>query len=44
MLEQAGRDLIVLRDKLIAAAGAEFTTFYSSTLLRANAIGLDGRG
>jgi hypothetical protein len=44
MVEQAGLDLNVLRDKLIAAAGAEVTTFYYYTLRRANAIGLEGKG
>ncbi len=33
----------VLRDKLIAAAGGEVTTFYYYTLRRANAIGLEGK-
>ena len=44
MVEQAGVDVNVLLDKLVAAAGAEFTTFYYYTLLRVNAIGLDGEG
>ena len=44
MVEQAGLDVNVLLDKLVAAAGAEFTTFYYYTLLRVNAIGLDGEG
>jgi len=43
MVEQAGLDLNVLRDKLIAAAGAEVTTFYYYTLRGANAIGLEGK-
>ncbi|HWB71594.1 MAG TPA: ferritin-like domain-containing protein [Egibacteraceae bacterium] len=30
--------------KLVAAAGAEFTTFYYYTILRVNAIGLEGEG
>jgi ferritin-like protein len=33
-----------LLDKLVAAAGAEFTTFYYYTILRVNAIGLEGEG
>jgi ferritin-like protein len=33
----------VLLDKLVRAAGAEFTTFYYYTILRVNAIGFDGR-
>jgi ferritin-like protein len=37
-------DLKVLIDKLIHAAGAEFTTFYYYTILRVNSIGFDGEG
>jgi ferritin-like protein len=44
MVEQAGLDVDVLLNKLVAAAGAEFTTFYYYTILRVNAIGLDGEG
>jgi ferritin-like protein len=44
MVEQAGLDVNVLIDKLVAAAGAEFTTFYYYTILRINAIGLEGEG
>jgi ferritin-like protein len=44
MVEQAGLDVGVLLDKLVAAAGAEFTTFYYYTILRVNAIGLEGEG
>ena len=33
-----------LLTKLVAAAGAEFTTFYYYTILRVNAIGLEGEG
>jgi ferritin-like protein len=44
MVKQAGLDLNVLRHKLIAAAGAEVTTFYYYTLRRANAIGRDRTG
>ncbi|MEW6353470.1 MAG: ferritin-like domain-containing protein [Pseudomonadota bacterium] len=44
MVDKAGLDRKVLLDKLIAAAGAEFTTFYYYTLLRVNAIGMEGEG
>jgi ferritin-like protein len=44
MVEQAGVDVDVLLEKLVAAAGAEFTTFYYYTILRVNAIGLEGEG
>jgi ferritin-like protein len=44
MVEQAGLDLKVLMEKLVAAAGAEFTTFYYYTILRVNAYGLEGEG
>ncbi|MGH9182498.1 MAG: Dps family protein [Acidimicrobiales bacterium] len=44
MVEQSGLDVDVLLDKLVAAAGAEFTTFYYYTILRVNAIGLEGEG
>ena len=44
MVEQAGVDVNVLLDKLVRAAGAEFTTFYYYTILRVNAIGFDGEG
>ncbi len=44
VVEQAGIDVNVLIDKLIRAAGAEFTTFYYYTILRVNAIGFDGEG
>src|ERR1700693_4552681 len=43
-VEQAGVDVNVLVDKLIRAAGAEFTTFYYYTILRVNSIGFDGEG
>ena len=33
-----------LLDKLLRAAGAEFTTFYYYTMLRVNAIGFGGEG
>ncbi len=42
VVEQAGVDVNVLLDKLVRAAGAEFTTFYYYTILRVNAIGFDG--
>jgi ferritin-like protein len=44
VVEQAGVDLNVLIDKLIRAAGAEFSTFYYYTILRVNSIGFDGEG
>ncbi len=44
MVERAGIDVDVLIGKLVAAAGAEFTTFYYYTILRVNAIGLEGEG
>lgn len=44
MVEQAGLDVDVLIGKLVAAAGAEFTTFYYYTILRVNAVGLEGEG
>ena len=44
MVEDAGIDVQVLIDKLVAAAGAEFTTFYYYTILRVSSIGMDGEG
>ncbi len=44
MVEEAGLDVNVLLEKLIAAAGAEFTTFYYYTILRVAAIGMEGEG
>jgi ferritin-like protein len=44
MVEQSGLDINVLLEKLVAAAGAEFTTFYYYTILRVNSIGLEGEG
>src|SRR5438046_8842005 len=44
VVEQAGVKVDVLLDKLLRAAGAEFTTFYYYTILRVNAIGFDGEG
>src|SRR5213083_2605412 len=44
MVVKAGVDVDVLLKKLLAAAGAEFTTFYYYTILRVNLIGLEGEG
>jgi ferritin-like protein len=44
VVERAGIDVKQLLDKLVRAAGAEFTTYYYYTILRVNAIGLDGEG
>src|SRR5437016_14543969 len=44
VVEQAGIDVNLLLDKLVRAAGAEFTTFYYYTILRVNSIGFDGEG
>ena len=44
VVEKAGINLEVLLKKLVAAAGAEFTTFYYYTILRVAAIGMDGEG
>src|SRR6266705_3469077 len=44
MVTKAGINLPALLDKLIAAAGAEFTTFYYYTILRVAAIGMEGEG
>ncbi len=44
MVEKSGLDVDLLLKKLVAAAGAEFTTFYYYTILRLNAIGLEGEG
>jgi len=44
MVEEAGVDVAVLLDKLVAAAGAEFTTFYYYTILRVASIGMEGEG
>jgi ferritin-like protein len=44
MVEDAGLDVEVLLNKLVPAAGAEFTTFYYYTILRVNSIGLEGEG
>ena len=44
VVEKAGINLEQLLKKLVAAAGAEFTTFYYYTILRVAAIGMDGEG
>lgn len=44
MVEQAGINVNELLDKLVRAASAEFTTYYYYTILRVNAIGLEGEG
>src|SRR5262245_48034430 len=44
VVEKAGIKVEELLKKLNAAAGAEFTTFYYYTILRVNAIGLEGEG
>ena len=44
MVEESGLDVNVLLEKLVAAAGAEFTTFYYYTILRVAAIGMEGEG
>ena len=44
MVEEAGLNVDELLDKLVAAASAEFTTFYYYTILRVNSIGHEGEG
>jgi ferritin-like protein len=44
MVEDAGIDIKVLLEKLVAAAGAEFTTFYYYTILRVHSTGMEGEG
>jgi ferritin-like protein len=44
VVEQAGVNVDELLRKLVNAAAAEFTTYYYYTILRANAIGLEGEG
>ena len=44
VVEMTGINIEVLLDKLIRAAGAEFTRFYYYTILRVNSIGFDGEG
>src|SRR5215211_1069628 len=41
---KAGINLDELLKKLLAAAGAEFTTFYYYTILRVASIGMEGEG
>src|SRR5439155_9684700 len=41
VVEQAGVNVDVLIDKLVRAAGAEFTTFYYYTILRVNSSGFE---
>src|SRR3990172_9089513 len=44
VVEQAGVDVNALVEALVRAASAELTTFYYYTILRVNAIGLEGEG
>ena len=44
MVEKSGIKVEELLKKLVAAAGAEFTTFYYYTILRVAAIGMEGEG
>ncbi len=44
MVEEAGLNVDELLDKLVAAASAEFTTFYYYTILLVNSIGHEGEG
>src|SRR6478735_4841667 len=44
VFELAGVNVDILLDKLLRAAGAEFTTFYYYTILRVNSIGFEGEG
>ena len=44
VVEKSGLNLEQLIKKLVAAAGAEFTTFYYYTILRVAAIGMEGEG
>ena len=44
MVEKAGLNVGELVSKLVAAAGAEFTTFYYYTILRVSSIGMEGEG
>ena len=44
MVESAGINVDELIGKLVAASGAEFTTFYYYTILRVAAIGMEGEG
>ena len=44
VVERTGLNIAELLSKLVAAAGAEFTTFYYYTILRVSAIGMEGEG
>ena len=44
VVEKTGLNIGELVSKLVAAAGAEFTTFYYYTILRIGAIGMEGEG
>ena len=44
IVEKAGINVEELLSKLVAAAGAEFTTFYYYTILRVSSIGMEGEG
>jgi len=44
MVEKAGINIDELIKKLIAAAGAEFTTYYYYSILRVASIGMEGEG
>ncbi len=44
VVEKAGLNVGELITKLVAAAGAEFTTFYYYTILRVGSIGMEGEG
>jgi ferritin-like protein len=44
MVEQVGINREELLQKLVRAAAAEFTTYYYYTILRVNAIGMEGEG
>src|SRR6266568_6838898 len=44
VVQKAGINIEELLKKLLAAAGAEFTTFYYDTILRVSAIGMEGEG
>ncbi len=44
IVEKSGLNIGELLSKLVAAAGAEFTTFYYYTILRVSAIGMEGEG
>ena len=44
VVEKSGINVEQLLKKLVAAAGAEFTTFYYYTILRVASIGMEGEG